>query len=131
MNLIKNQRPNIDNIYLHVKDPFKSKYELLIKGTEKVGTKNFKNPKTFFDYSQTIEGVCKNLGGYNPTKKRRMSIVFDDMIIDMKSNKKLCPRAIELFLRGRKLNILLVFILQLFFKAPKTIRLNTTHYENS
>ena len=121
MNLIKNQRPNIDNIYLHAKDPFKSKYELLIKGTEKVGTKNFKNPKTFFDYSQTIEGVYKNLGDYNPTKKRRMSIVFDDMIIDMKSNKKLCPRAIELFLRGRKLNILLVFILQLFFKAPKTI----------
>ena len=112
MNLIKNQRPNIDSIYLYVKDPFKSKYELLIKGTEKVGTKNFKNPKTLFDYSQTTNDVYRNLDDCNPTKKKRMSIVFDDMIINMESNKKLCPKVIELFLRGRKLNILLVFISQ-------------------
>ena len=55
-------------------------------------------------------------------------IVFDDMIADMDSNKKLSPKATELFLRGRKLNISLVFILQYYFKVPKTIRLNDTHY---
>ena len=57
-----------------------------------------------------------------------MLIVFDDMIGDMESNKELIPIATELFLRGRKLNILLVFISQSYFKVPKTIRLNSTHF---
>ena len=54
--------------------------------------------------------------------------MFDDMIADMESNKKLSPTVTELFLRGRKLNILLVFISQSYFKVPKTIKLNVTHY---
>ena len=49
------------------------------------------------------------------------------MIADMKANKKLNPIVIELFLRGRKLNISLAFISQSYLKLPKTIRLNTTH----
>ena len=53
--------------------------------------------------------------------KRRVLIVFDDVIGDMESNNKL-------ILRGRKLNISFVFISQSYFKVPKTIRLNTTHY---
>ena len=53
--------------------------------------------------------------------------MFDDMIVDMESNKKLSPIVTELFLRGRKLNISLVFISQSYFKVPKTIRLNATH----
>ena len=65
---------------------------------------------------------------YNPTKKTRVLIVFDDMIADMESNKKLSPIVTELFLRGRKLNISLVFISQSYFKVPKTIRLSATHY---
>ena len=54
--------------------------------------------------------------------------MFDSMIADMKSNKKLSPNFTELFLRGRKLNISIVFILQFYFKVLKTIRLNATHY---
>ena len=50
------------------------------------------------------------------------------MIADMESNKKLSPIVTEFFLRGRKLNILLVFISQSYFKVPKIIRLNATHY---
>ena len=46
----------------------------------------------------------------------------------MESNKKLRPIVTELFLRGRKLNTSLVFISQPYFKVPKTIRLNATHY---
>ena len=65
---------------------------------------------------------------YNPTKKRRVLIVCDDMIADMESNKKLSPIVTELFLRRSKLNILLVFISQSYFKGPKTIKLNATHY---
>ena len=51
LNLIKHQRPDFDKIYLYVKDPFKSTYQLLINGKEKVGIENFKLPKVFIDYS--------------------------------------------------------------------------------
>ena len=57
-----------------------------------------------------------------------MLIVFDDTIADMECNRKLNPIVTELSLRGRKLNISLVFIWQSYFKVPKTIRLNATHY---
>ena len=60
-------------------------------------------------------------------KKRKVLIVFGDMIVDMEANKKLIPVVTELFLRGRKLNISLVFISQSYFKVPKTIRLNAIH----
>ena len=77
--------------------------------------------------------IYKNIGEYNPNKKRKILIVFDDMIADMLSNKKLNPLVAELFIRGRKLNISLVFITQSYFVFPKNIRLNSTHYcdENS
>ena len=50
LNLIKNQRPHIEKIYLYVKDPFESKYQLLINGRERVGIKTLKNPKIFTNY---------------------------------------------------------------------------------
>ena len=65
---------------------------------------------------------------YNPNKKRKIFIIFYDMIADMLSIKKLNLMEIELFIRGRKLNIYLVFITQSYFAVPKTIRLNSTHY---
>ena len=83
-----------------------------------------KNPKVFIDYSQAIADVYVNLEDYNSIKKRRVLIVFDDM----GPNKKLSPIVTELFLRGRKLNISLVFISQSYFKVLKTIRLNETYY---
>ena len=55
-------------------------------------------------------------------------IVFDDMIADMESNKKISPIITELFIKGRKLNISLVSISQYYFKLPKTIRLNAAHH---
>ena len=88
LNLIKHQRPGIDKIYLYVKDPLKSKYQLLISGREKVGTENLKNIKAFIDYSQIIDDVYQNLEDYNPTKKTRILIAFDDMIADMEFNEK-------------------------------------------
>ena len=61
--------------------------------------------------------------------------MFDKMIADMESNKKISPRVTELFLRGRKLNISLVFVSQFYFKVPKTIRINECdtlfYHENS
>ena len=83
LNLIKNQRPDVDEIYLYVKDPFEWKYQLIINRREKVGTKELKNPKVFVDNSQTTDDVYQNLEDYNPTKKRKVLIVIDDMIAHM------------------------------------------------
>ena len=98
---------------------------MLINGREKVETEILKNPKVFTDYSQTIDEVYENLEHYNSTNKRRVLIMFEDMIGDKESNKKLVT---ELFLKGRKLNVLLVFMWKSYFKVPKTMRLNGTHY---
>ena len=117
LNLIKNQRPDVDNICWHVKDPFKSKYQLFINGREKVGIKKLKNPKALIDYSQTIDDVYEKLEDYNPTKKRVL-IVFD-IIADVESNEKLTPIVTELFLRGRKLNIAVVLYHNLISKCLK------------
>ena len=80
-----------------------------------------------------MQDVYKNIEGYNPDKKRKVLIVFDDMIADMINNKKLNPMETELFIRGRKLNISIFFTTQSYFKVPKDVRLNSTHffYENS
>ena len=82
MNLIKHQRQDVNKICIYVKDPFESKYELLINGRQKVRIEIMKNPKAFIDYSQITDDVYENLEDYNKTKKRRVLIVFDDMIAD-------------------------------------------------
>ena len=74
-----------------------------------------------------MDNIYKNIEEYNPDKNRK-TIVFDDMIADMLSNKKLNPIVTELFIRERKLNISLVFITQSYFAVPKNIRLMSTHY---
>ena len=75
-----------------------------------------------------MQDVYKNIEDYNPIKKRKILIVFDDMIADMINNNKLNPVVTELFIRGRKLNISIVFITQSYFKLPKDVRLNSTHF---
>ena len=80
--LIKNQGPDIDKIYLYVKDPFKSKYQLLKNEREKVGIKELKISEAFIGYSQTTDDVYEDFEDYNRIKKRRVLIVFDDMIVD-------------------------------------------------
>ena len=92
---------------------------MLINGREKVGIKNFKNLKAFIDYSHTIDDVYENLEDYNPTKKKRVLIVFDGMIVDIKSNKTISTKVKELFLRGRKLNIVLFLYHNLISKCLK------------
>ena len=72
--------------------------------------------------------IYKNIEDQNPNKKQKILIIFDDMIVDILSNKKLNPIVTELFIRGRKLNISLVLITHSYFAVPKNIRLNSTHY---
>ena len=64
------------------------------------------NSKAFIEYSNDMDDVYKNIEEYNPNKKRKILIVFDDMIADMVFNKKLNPIVTQLVIRGRKLNIL-------------------------
>ena len=76
----------MDKIYLHVKDPFKSKYQLLINGIQKLGIKYEKIPKAFIDYLQENDDVNENLEEYNSIKARKVIIVFDDIIEMMGAN---------------------------------------------
>ena len=80
------------------------------------------------EYSNDMQDVYKNIEDYNPIKKRKALIIFYDMIADMINNNKLNPIVTELFIRGRKLNISIVFITQSYFKVPKDVRLNSTHF---
>ena len=89
---------------------------------------NSKDPKAFMEYSNDVKDVYKNIENYNPGKKRKILIVFDDMIADMINNKKLNPVVTELFIKSKKLNISIVFITQSYFKVPKDVRLNCTHF---
>ena len=75
-----------------------------------------------------MDKIYKNIKEYNTNKKRKILIVFDDLIADMLSNKKLNPVVSESFIRSRKLNISLLFITQFYFYVPKNIRLNFMHY---
>ena len=127
LKLIENQ-PDIDKIYLYAKDPYEAKYQYLINKREGVGINHFKDPKAFIEYSNDKHDVYKNINYYNPDKENKILIVFDDMIAHMIHNKKLNSVVTELFIRGRKLNISLLFITQSYFKVSKDVRLNTTHF---
>ena len=127
LNLI-NIQPDTDKIYLYAKDPYEAKYQNLIHKRERVDINHFNDPKAFIEYSNDMHDVYKNIDDYNPDKENKILIVFDDMIADMINNKKLNSIVTELFIRGRKLNISLVFITQSYFEVPKDVRLNSTHF---
>ena len=112
---------------MYAKDPYEEKYQYLINIREKVGLKHFNDPKAFLKYSNDMHDIYKNIDEYSIDKKRKILIVFDDMIADMINNKKLNSIVTKLFIRGRKLNISLAFITQSYFKFLKDVRLNTTH----
>ena len=75
-----------------------------------------------------MDDIYKIIEEYNQNKKRKILIAFDDMIVNMVSNRKLNPIVTELFIRGRKLNISLLFTTQSYFAVAKNIRLNSTYY---
>ena len=127
LNLIQNQ-PDILKIYLYTKDPYEVKYQYLIKIREKVGIDPHNDPRAYIEYSSDMHDVYKKINYYNHDKENIILIVFDEMIADMINNKKLNSVITELFIRGRKLNIYLVFITRSYFKVPKYVRLNTAHF---
>ena len=95
-NLIS-QQPQIDKIYLYVKDPYEEKYKFLINKSKSTGLKHFNDSKSFIQYLNDMDEIYKNIKDYNLNKKCKILIVFDDMIANMLCNKKLNPRVTELF----------------------------------
>ena len=120
LNLI-NHEPDTDKIYLYAKDPNEAKYQLLINKRESTGLKYLNYSKAFIESSNDMDDIYKNIEEYNPNKKQKILIVFDNMIPDILSNKKLNPIVTELFISGRKLNISFIFIKQSYFAVRKIL----------
>ena len=97
---------------IYAEDLHEAKYQFLINKRQNTGLKHFNDSKAFIEYSNDMDNIYKNIKEYSPNKKRKILIVFDDMIVDMLSNKLLNLIVTELFIRGIKLNISLVFITQ-------------------
>ena len=127
INLI-NEQNDIAKIYLYARDLSEPKYEYLITKREDAAIKHLNNPNAFIERSNTMDDVYDNINDYNSNRRRKILIVFDDMIADIMTNKRFQAIIKELFIRCRKLNISLVFITQSYFSVPKDVRLNSTHY---
>ena len=87
LNLINEQR-DIDRIYLYAKGLSESKYEFLIKNCEDAGIKHVNDPKEFIECSNTMNDIYENIDDYNPNRRRKILIIFDDMIADIMTNEK-------------------------------------------
>ena len=126
--ILMKERDDIDKIYLYSKDLSELNYEFLIKKREDPWIKHLNDSKEFIECSNIIDAVYENIDDCIPTTRRKILIVFDGMIADIMSNKKLQAVVKELFIRCKKLNTSLVFITQPYFSVPKVVRLNSTHY---
>ena len=126
INLI-NEQNDIDKIYLYAKDL--SEHEILIKKRENVGIKYYNDPNAFIACSNTMDEVYENKDEikmmiYKSNRKRKIVIVFDDMIADIMTNKRFHAKIEELLERCRKLNVSLDFIAQSCFDILNDVRLN-------
>ena len=106
---------------MYTKDPYEDKDQFLINKRENIGLKHFNDPKAFIEYFNDMHDVYKNIDDDNPDKENKILIVFDDMIADMIHNKKLNSIVTELFIRGRKLNISLVLLINHILKFQKML----------
>ena len=113
---------------MYAKDLSEPKYGFFIKKRKNAGIKHLNNPNAFIECSNTMDDVYENINDYNPIRKRKKLIVFDDMIADIMTNRRFQAIIKELFIRCRKLNISLAFITQCYFSVPKDVKLNSAHY---
>ena len=104
---------------MYARDLDEQKYQFFIKKRENAGIKNLSDPGAFTEYSNTMDDVYNNIDDYNGKRKRKVLMVFDDMIADIMTNKRFQAIIKELLIRCRKLNISLVF-----FSVSEEIRLN-------
>ena len=132
LNSIKEQ-DDIDKIYLYPKNLSEPKYEYLIKEHEEVGIKYCNDSNAFIECSNRIDDTYQNIDDYNSIWKRKILIVFDDMIAYIMSNKKFQTIIKKLFIRCGKLNIsyCVCHSVLLFCSKRLEIKFNTLFdYEN-
>ena len=127
LHLINNFHP-IDKIYLYAKDTDEKIYQYLINKREQAGIKNLNDPQAFIEYSSDMNDVLEDINNCNKNRDKKVLIIFDDMIADIMRSEKFKAIIKELFIRCRKLNISIVFIIQSYFRTPKDARFNSTHY---
>ena len=101
LNLI-NEQSDIDKVYLHARDLNEPNYKILIKKRKDAGIKHFNDPNAFTECSNTMEDVYENINNHNSSRKRKILIIFDDMITDIMTNKRFQAMIKELFIRCRK-----------------------------
>ena len=118
LNLI-NEQKDIDKIYLYAKDLSEPKYEYLIKDRKNAWIKHVNDGNPFIEGSKKMDDVYENINDYNPNRRRRKLIIFDEMIEDIMTNKKIQAILKQLFIRCRKINISLVFITQSYFSVKR------------
>ena len=125
---LMNEQGNIDKIYLYTKDMRETKYKYLIKKRIDVGIKHLSNSNAFIECSNAMDGIYENINNYNPNRRRKILIIFDNMIADIVASKKFQTIIKELLIRCRKLNISLALITQSYFSVRKDVRLNSPNY---
>ena len=113
---------------MYAKDLEEPKYRLLIEKREKAGINFSNDPTAFIEHSNSMDDILSDIEDYNKKRKRKVLIIFDDMISHVMSDKKAEQILKDLFIRCRKLNISLCFLTQSYFSVPKDVRLNCTHY---
>ena len=106
---------------MYAKNLSEPKYQFSIKKCENVPKKHLNDSEAFIEYSQCMDDIYNNTDNYESSGKRKVLIVFDDMIADIMSNKKVQSIIKELFIRCKKLNISLVFVTQSYFSASKEV----------
>ena len=104
---------------MYAKDLSKPKYGFLIRKRKNTGIKHLNDSNAFIECSNanTIDDAYEYIDEYNPSRKRKILIAFDDIIADIMSNKKFQTIIKELFIRCRKVNISLVFVTQSYFSV--------------
>ena len=105
LNKIQTDNNITDKIYLYAKDLEEPKYQLLIKTREQAGIKNLQDKNAFIEYSNSMVDIYDDINDFNEKRKRKVLIVFDNMISHVMSNEKVQQVLKELFIRCRKLNI--------------------------
>ena len=91
--------------------------------TESTGLEHLNDSKAFIEYLNDMDHIYKNIDEYNPNKKCKILIGFDDMIANMLSNTSVTA---EVFIRVLKTNISIIIIIQSYSAVPKYFRLNSS-----
>ena len=112
LNSIQKDSNIIDKIYLYGKNLEGSKYKLLINKREKTEINFSNDPNAFIEHSNSMDDILSNVEDYSKKRRRKVLIIFDDMISHVISFKKAQQILKVLFIKRRKLSISLCFLTQ-------------------